>query len=213
MTVSCPTVEPFMIPDVDVELTVPKTVSLMPTYRNSDALPYLACTTYTVTTDDQDGYITVDGSGNLVVTISDNALSASSITRTVTIAVTGEVGTTFTTSVTINIYGCDELDIIPFTVSPLMFDLGQSDSITLAPTATTSSFVPTLACPLSISTIDATSLISTSGLMVTASTSDVSLLGTQTRTITVTKTGPGTDETLDITVMVIVRPSCFASTI
>lgn len=93
--------------------------------------------------------------------------------------------------------------------------MGYTETRIFTPSHTNHAQVPTLDCPLTLSTPDGSDLIAFSGFVMTVTTVDPTLVGsprvTQTRAITITKSGQGFEETLDISITVNVIPSCTLS--
>ena len=70
------------------------------------------------------------------------------------------------------------------------------------------SLVPNLDCPMSLSSPDGFNFISFSGYVMAVKTLDATLVGTQVRTVRVTKSGPGFVETMDLSLTIVIVAKC-----
>ena len=92
----------------------------------------------------------------------DSTKNGQTHTRTVTATIDG-TSKTFSTTIKISVYACDAHNIIPFTIDPITVEMSYTEKLTLPVAHDNNSKVPTLICPMSLSSPDGFAYISFSG--------------------------------------------------
>ena len=139
----------FTLADIDIELTAPKTVNLS---GNWPSIP----STITLSSTDTD-FLSFTG---YVMTVSTNDSTKNGLTHTRTVTARVESTTvTGSTTIKISVHACDTHNIIPFTINKITVEMSYTDVQTLPVAHDNNSLVPTLNCPMTLSTPDGSDFI------------------------------------------------------
>ena len=135
----------FTLSDIGIELTVPKTVNLSGNWPS-------IISTFSFSSTDTD-FLSFSGH---VMTIKSNDLTKNGLTHTRTVTAKQEdlTGLTSSTTIKITVYACDTHNMIPFTIDPITVEMSYIQVRTLPVAHDSNSHVPTLICPMKLSTPD-----------------------------------------------------------
>lgn len=113
----------------------------------------------------------------MTVSSSDSTKNGQTHTRTVTATIDG-TSETYSTTIKITVYACDTHNMIPFTIDPITVEMSYKQVRTLPVAHDKNSKVPTLICPMTLSSPDGADFIFFSGYEMTVTTLDPKLVGT-----------------------------------
>ena len=159
----------FTLSDIDIELTVPKTINLSGSWSSITSTISLSST-------DTD-FLSFSGY-EMTVKSSDLTKNGLTHTRTVTAKQEDLTGLTSSTTINISVYACDTHNMIPFTIDPITVEMSYKQVRILPVAHDNNSKVPTLICPMTLSSPDGADFIFFSGYEMTVTTLDPTLVGT-----------------------------------
>ena len=144
----------FTLSDIDIELTVPKTVNLSGSWSSITSTISLSST-------DTD-FLSFSG---YVMTVCSSDLTKNGLTHTRTVTARQEdlTGLTSSTTIKITVYACDTHNITSFTIVPITVEMSYKQVRILPVAHDNNSHVPTLICPMKLSSPDGSDFIFFSG--------------------------------------------------